>query len=68
MSRKDPQFQACLRAERKNMRKLFMFFPIREMLSHTIASLRQKHLLFQPFYYIFGLKCKKQMKKNWKKC
>ena len=36
----------------------FSAFPIRETLSHTIASLRQKHLLFQPFYYIFGLKWK----------
>ena len=26
-----------------------------------------KNLLFQPFYYIFGLKCKKQTRKNWKK-
>ena len=29
---------------------------------------RNKNLSFQPFYYIFGLKCKKQTRRNWKKC
>jgi len=28
---------------------------------------KTNHLLFQPFYYIFSLKCKKQTKRNWKK-
>ncbi len=29
---------------------------------------RNKNLFFQPFYYIFSLKCKKQTRRNWKKC
>ena len=33
-----------------------------------LAFLKQQHLLFQPFYFIFGLKCKKQTKRNWKNC